>query len=79
MLEAFFTPIEVCERLRSGLGGRYLDGFADYLARSSHEQLGGRKLLYAAWHFTSWAQGGGTPVTALDEVALERFQHHLSW
>jgi len=78
MLEAFFSCTEVCERLRLGPAGRYLDDFAGYLARSSYEQLRGRTLLHAACHFTSWAQGGGTPVTALDEVALGRFQRHLS-
>ncbi len=77
-MEAFFSRIDVCERLRSGPAARYLDGFADYLARSSYEQLGGRNLVYVAWHFTSWTHGGGLPITALDEVALERFQHHLS-
>ena len=35
MLEAFFSRIGVCERLRSGPAGRHLDGFAKYLARSS--------------------------------------------
>jgi integrase/recombinase XerD len=78
MLEAFFSSIEVCERLRSGAAGRYLDGFAEYLARSSYEQLGGQNLLHVAWHFTTWAQGSGTPITALDGVALEGFQRHLS-
>ncbi len=78
MLEAFFSCNEVCERLRSGPAGRYLDGFAEYLARSSYEQLGGRKLLHAAWHFTSWAQDGGILLAALDGLALERFRHHLS-
>jgi len=78
MLEVFFSCTEVCERLRLGPAGRYLDDFAESLARSSYEQLGGRNRLYAAWHFTSWAQIDGTPVTALDEVALERFRLHLS-
>ena len=78
MLEAFFSRIEVCEQLRSGRAGRYLDGFAEYLARSRYGQLGGRGLLHVARHFTSWAEGCGLPITALDEVVLERFQRHLS-
>ena len=78
MLEAFFSQTEACERLRSGPAGQYFDGFAEYLARSSYRKLGGRLRLHTAWHFTSWAQGCGIPITALDEVALERFQHHLS-
>jgi len=78
MLEAFLSRIEVCERLRSSAAGHYLDGFAEYLARSSYEQLGGRMLLHAAWHFASWAQSSGIAVAALDEAALKGFQHHLS-
>ena len=78
MLEAFFSRIGVCERLRSGPAGRHLDGFAKYLARSSYRQVVGRALLHAAWHFASWAQGGGIPLAALDGLALERFQDHLS-
>jgi site-specific recombinase XerD len=78
MLEAFVSRSEDCERLRSGPAGQYLDGFAEYLGRSSYRQLVGRLRIHTAWHFTSWAQSCGIPITALDEVALERFQHHLS-
>ena len=78
MLEAFVSPIEVCERMRSGPAGQYLDRLAEYLARSSYRRLNGRLLLHAGWHFARWAQSCGTPITALDEVALQRFLHHLS-
>jgi site-specific recombinase XerD len=78
MLESFVSHSEVCERLRSGSAGRYLESFAEYLARSGYRQETGRSLLYAAWHFTSWAQEEGVAVTALDEQALEGFQGHLS-
>ena len=43
-----------------------------------YRQVVGRALLHAAWHFASWAPGGGVPLAALDGLALERFQDHLS-
>ena len=78
MLEAFFSSIEECARLRSGSAGRHLDDFAGYLSRSKYRQLGGRRLLHAAAHFGSWAESNGTPLAALDGLALKRFWGHLS-
>ena len=78
MLEAFVSRSEVCERLRAGPASQYLDSLAEHLARSSYSQQRGQSLLYAAWHFTSWALGGGILLAALDGLALESFQHHLS-
>ncbi len=77
-LEAFVSRPEVRERLRSGPAGQYLESFAEYLARLRYRQQSGRSRLYAAWHFTSWAENDGVVVTALDELALEGFQRHLS-
>ena len=78
MLEAFVSRSDVCEWMRSGPAGPHLDNLAEYLARSGYRQLNGRSLLHAAWHFTNWSQERGIPITALDEVSLEGFQHHLS-
>jgi hypothetical protein len=77
MLESFISLTEDCDRLRSGPAGQYLDSFAEYLDRSGYRPLSGRLRLHAAWHLTSWSQGCGIPITALDELVLERFQHHL--
>ena len=78
MLEVFFSCSEVCERLRLGPAGGHLDGFAEHLARSKYEKLGGRTLLHAAGHFASWAQSDGTPLAELDGLALKGFRDHLS-
>lgn len=77
MLEVFVVSSALLERLRSGLAGQYLDGFAEYLRDSGYRQRVGRNVLYAAWHLTSWAQNQGITITALGEPALEGFQQHL--
>jgi hypothetical protein len=78
MLEGFISRPEVREQLRSGPAGPYLESFAEYLARLRYREVTFRNRLYAAWHFTSWAENVGVVVTALDELALESFQRHLS-
>ncbi len=78
MLETYVSRPEVRERLRSGSAGQYLESFAEYLARLRYRQGSRQNRLYAAWHFTNWAENDGVVVTALDELALERFQRHLS-
>ena len=68
MLESFGLRSELCERIRSGLAGPYLDSFAEYLAHSGYRPQHGR-YLHAVGHFASWARDDGLKITALDELS----------
>jgi len=76
MLERFIKP-RFLERLCSGPGGPYVEGFAKYLSEASYNHWSGRNFLYAAAHLVGWTQRKGVAITKLDEERLERFRKHV--
>lgn len=66
------------QRLRSGIIGPHMDGFAKSLQDAGHTFFTVRGYLHAAAHLGRWAGKRGLMLVELSEEILGRFRHHLS-
>src|SRR5262245_49972004 len=77
MIERYVKNREVLRRLRMGLAGPYLDGFAGALHSCGFSCKTAVSCLSDAAHLGVWCRRRGIPFTELGEDLLEKFRRHL--
>src|ERR1700674_413779 len=77
MLEKYFSAPKTLARLRSGLSGPYIDGFADALERDGYSPLSAVRYLRAAAHFGRFLQRRSGSFAEIDSSTLDAFYRHL--
>jgi len=78
MLEKYFCAPKTLRRLRTGLSGPYIDGFADMLERNGYTHASAIRYLRAAAHFGCFVQCQGGDLVAVDACCLEAFGCHFT-
>jgi len=76
--EYYFEAPHVLDRLRSGMNGSLLNGFAASLHASGYTRMSARQCLRGAEYLCLWTERHGVRLRRLDEVTLHRFGRHLS-
>ncbi len=77
MLEKYFSAPKTLARLRAGLSGPYIDGFADALEREGYSHGSAIRYLRAAAHLGQFLQRKGDALANIDAMALDAFRRHL--
>jgi len=78
MLEKYFSAPKTLARLRSGLSGPYIDGFAEALERDGYSPLTVVRYLRAAVHFGRFLRRRSGSPAEIDASTLDAFYRHLS-
>ena len=78
MLEKYFSAPKTLARLRSGLSGPYIDGFAEALERDGYSPLTAVRYLRAAVHFGRFLRRRSGSPAEIDASTLDTFYRHLS-
>lgn len=68
MLTDFFRSPQTLSRLRSGVVGTFIDGFAENLKTAGYSRFTIRTHLGAAAHFSNWAGIMGLTIAELDDT-----------
>jgi len=77
MLEKYFSAPKTLARLRSGLSGLHVDGFAEALEADRYSPLTAVKYLRAAAHFGRFLQRRTGSLAEIDVGTLDAFYRHL--
>ena len=77
MLDQYFSAPKTLARLRTGLSGPYIDGFADALEQDGYSQSSAVRYLRAAAHFGHFLQANGCTLADISESTLDAFHRHL--
>jgi len=77
MLETFFSAPKTLRRLRSGITGPHIDGFADDLERDGYTPSSAVRYIRAAAHLGCFVQRRGCVVADIDFNILHAFADHL--
>ncbi|MCP4318729.1 MAG: tyrosine-type recombinase/integrase, partial [Hyphomicrobiales bacterium] len=77
MLENYFEATFTIQRLRTGLSGPYIDGFAEMLEKERYSFGIGRRYLRAAAHLGHYLETRGIGLDAVVFDVLEAFAQHL--
>jgi site-specific recombinase XerD len=77
MLENYFCAPKTLRRLRVGLSGPYIDGFADALEREGYAKTAAVRYLRAAAHLGCFVDRKGGAMADVDQCALDAFRRHL--
>jgi site-specific recombinase XerD len=77
LTEFFFESAPRIQALRAGPAGRFLEAFAQALARGGYAEITARRHIRSAEHFVYWAHRAGMQVQRPSKSALERFDRHL--
>jgi site-specific recombinase XerD len=78
MLEKYFSAPKTLRRLRTGLSGSYIDGFADTLERAGYSKASAVRYLRNAAHLGQFTKPRGGDLAAIDASTLKAFRRHLS-
>ncbi len=78
MIEKYFSAPKTLQRLRAGLSGPYIGGFAETLEQQGYAQATAIRYLRAAAHLGIFLQRRGGVLSDIDEATLEDFGQHLS-
>ena len=78
MIEKYFSCPRTLRRLRTGLSGTHIDGFAVTLEKQGYAHATAIRYLRAAAHFGCFLQCKGHTLEGADESLVERFIRHLS-
>lgn len=78
MIETYFSAPKTLRRLRTGLTGPHIDGFADLLQQHGYSPWIAVLYLRAASHFGWFVQRQAGALPDIDAGALETFGRHLS-
>jgi site-specific recombinase XerD len=78
MIEKYFSAPKTIRRLRVGLSGPHIDGFADALEQQGYAHASAIRYLRAAAHLGCFVQRKGAALADLDLSTLEVFRRHLS-
>jgi site-specific recombinase XerD len=77
MLENYFCAPKTLRRLRVGLSGPYIDGFADALEREGYAKTAAVRYLRAAAHLGCFVDRKGGAMADVDQCALDAFRRHF--
>jgi len=77
MLENYFCAPKTLRRLRVGLSGPYIDGFADALEGSGYAHSSAIRYLRAAAHFGCFVEHKGCVFADVDDRMLDAFGCHF--
>lgn len=77
MLATYVTTPLAQEHYRSGPAGPHLDAFIDWLEEQGYQPRRIPHLLRGVKRFSLWAQDARSTLQALDDTALQAFEHHL--
>lgn len=77
MLENYFCAPKTLRRLRLGLSGAYIDGFADVLEHDRYAHASSIRYLRAAAHFGCFVQRKGGALSDVDACTLDAFGRHF--
>ena len=73
MLETLSVRARICQRIRSGPLGRWVDDFVDVLATRGYATSTARRYVRAAAIFSTWLEQQGVAATDIDERLVARF------
>jgi site-specific recombinase XerD len=77
MLETYFSAPKTLRRLRSGISGPHIDGFADELERNGYALSSAVRYIRAAAHLGCFVQRRGRVLADIDFRTLHAFSGHL--
>lgn len=78
MIERYFCAPKSLQRLRAGLSGPHIDGFADALEQQGYARATAVRYVRAAAHLGRFVQRQGGILSDIDASTLETFGRHLS-
>ena len=76
MLETYFSAPKTLARLRTGLSGPYIDGFAEALEREGYSHGAALRYLRAAAHLGQFQRRRNAALADIDARALDDFRRH---
>jgi len=76
MLEKYFSAPKTLARLRAGLSGPHIDGFADALERDGYSHGSAVRYLRAAAHLGQFQQRRHETLADIDATTLDDFGRH---
>jgi site-specific recombinase XerD len=77
MIDRYFSAPKTLRRLRSGLSGAYIDGFADALTRDGYSHTTAVRYLRAAAHVGVFLERRRKMLADLDATTVRAFRRHL--
>src|SRR5262249_17609713 len=77
MLDKYFSAPKTLARLRAGLSGPYIDGFANALDQNGYSHSVAVMYLRAAAHLGHFLQSSGCALADIDASTLEAYRRHL--
>jgi site-specific recombinase XerD len=77
MLEKYFSAPKTLRRLRDGISGPHIDGFADHLEREGYAPASAVRYLRAAAHLGSFVHRKCAVLADIDLNTLASFSQHL--
>ena len=77
MIEKYFSAPKTLRRLRAGLSGPHIDGFAEALEHRGYSHATAIRYLRAAAHLGRFVQRKGAALADIDASMLEGFRRHL--
>ena len=77
MIDRYFSAPKTLRRLRSGLSGAYIDGFADALTRDGYGHATLVRYLRAAAHVGVFLERRRKTLVDLDAATIRAFRRHL--
>ena len=77
MIDRYFSAPKTLRRLRSGLSGTYIDGFADALTRDGYGHATVVRYLRAAAHVGVFLERRHKTLADLDAETVRAFRRHL--
>jgi hypothetical protein len=78
MLESYFVAPKTLQRLRTGLSGPYIDGFASSLEQDGFSHASALRYLRAAAHVGHYLQQHGSTLADIDTSTAEAFFRHFA-
>jgi site-specific recombinase XerD len=77
MIERYFSAPKTIRRLRAGLSGTFIDGFAEALQYQGYSHSMAVRSLHAASHIGWFVQRRGCVLSDINETMIEAFSRHL--
>ena len=78
MIEKYFSAPKTLRRLRAGISGPHIDGFAEALEHRGYSHATAIRYLRAAAHLGCFVQRKGAALGDINAATLEDFRRHLS-
>jgi site-specific recombinase XerD len=78
MIERYYSAPKTLQRLRAGLSGAHIDGFADALEHQGYASASAVRYVRAAAHLGAFVQRRGGALSGIDASTLGVFGRHLA-